>query len=181
MRFPGWVNQFLTAELRNPTGGPVLAHLEKAPYGLKEAPRAWSEELRETLGKLGYTRSPKDASLYVRVASDGTRTCLLVFVDDILVASLSLDAIKSAKAEILSTYAGTDKGEATNFLGMRIERNRSARTIKLGLELFSSRLVESFGLTACAPASTLLPCGAAYVAESTPLPTLSTTSGWWAP
>jgi hypothetical protein len=173
VRFPAWVNQYLPSELRNPTGGAVLAHLEKALYGLKEAPRAWSETLSATLGNLGYKRCPKEASLYTRIESDGTRTFLLVFVDDILVAALRLGTVQRAKAEILGTYAGTDKGEATSFLGMSIERDRRARTIKLGLEMFTRRLVESYGLAGCVPAGTPLPCGAAYVAEGTPMATPS--------
>lgn len=146
IRFPGWINQYLPEHLRNPTGGPVTAHLAKALYGLKEAPRAWSEELSGTLGGLGFVRQPKEASLYVRVERDGRRTWLLVYVDDILVVATCLANVERAKAEILGIYKGTDKGEASSFLGMSIERNRPERTIKLGLELFSRRLVESFGM-----------------------------------
>lgn len=171
VRLPAWGNQYLPAHLRNPTGGPVYAHLEKALYGLKEAPRAWHKTLLETLRQKGYENSPADAAIYVRISKDGRRTWLLVFVDDVLVAAERLEDVEAAKAELLATYKGTDKGEARSFLGMSIERDRAARTITLGLESFTTRLVERFGMAGAPAKSTPLAAGIVLTKEGTPLDT----------
>jgi Reverse transcriptase (RNA-dependent DNA polymerase) len=55
--------------------------LNKALYGLRQAPRLWHQEIDGFLQSIGFHRSHADMGLYIR--SDGV--LILLYVDDILV------------------------------------------------------------------------------------------------
>ena len=66
--------------------------LSKALYGLCQAPRAWSIKLDDTLVSLGFQKSPSEHAVYMRCNGD-ERLLLGVYVDDLVVAGSSLEAI----------------------------------------------------------------------------------------
>lgn len=61
-----------------------VLRLNKALYGLRQAPRAWNSKLDHTLTALGFQRSESEHSVYAR--GQGT-LCLLmgIYVDDLVV------------------------------------------------------------------------------------------------
>jgi histone deacetylase 1/2 len=65
-----------------------VCKLDKALYGLKQAPRAWYSRLSQRLLELGFVPSKGDTSLFHFHKGDCT-IFLLVYVDDIIVASSS--------------------------------------------------------------------------------------------
>jgi hypothetical protein len=69
-----------------------VCKLDKAIYGLKQAPRAWYSRLSEKLVKLGFQASKSDTSLLF-YNKGGITIFMLVYVDDIIVASSSQEAI----------------------------------------------------------------------------------------
>ena len=76
----------------------VVCHLRKALYGLKQAPRAWNTRLKQELENMGFTASEADPGLFVAHYKGG-KVYVLVYVDDILVASKSLEDIKHRMTE----------------------------------------------------------------------------------
>jgi hypothetical protein len=69
-----------------------VCKLEKAIYGLKQAPRAWYSRLSEKLVKLGFQMSKAGTSLFF-YDKEGVTVFLLIYVDDIIVASSSHEAV----------------------------------------------------------------------------------------
>jgi predicted GNAT superfamily acetyltransferase len=68
-----------------------VCKLDKALYGLKQAPRAWYAQLCGKLEALGFKSSKADTSLFYY--NKGKHTMfVLVYVDDIIVASSSQEA-----------------------------------------------------------------------------------------
>jgi hypothetical protein len=65
-----------------------VCKLDKAIYGLKQAPRVWYSRLSEKLMKLGFQVSKADTSLFF-YDKGGVTVFLLIYVDDIIVASSS--------------------------------------------------------------------------------------------
>ncbi|XP_070003574.1 uncharacterized protein [Nicotiana sylvestris] len=59
-----------------------ICYLKKAIYGLKQAHRAWYNELKTFLLYLGFVKSKSDASLFIRKVSNNV-LYVLVYVDDI--------------------------------------------------------------------------------------------------
>jgi hypothetical protein len=66
--------------------------LGKALYGLKEAPRVWYSRLSVKLLQLGFSISKTYTSLFI-YHKDGVIIYLLVYVDDIIVSSSTVDAL----------------------------------------------------------------------------------------
>jgi hypothetical protein len=123
--------------------------LYKALYGLKQAPRAWHEHMHEQLVQLGYRVSVADPGLYVctRVGPAGERVVLLVYVDDMLLASPSDEAVEQAKQVLLSTFDARDMGSVCDFVGMHIERNLQQGTIKISNERMIVDLLQKYGMS----------------------------------
>lgn len=132
--------------------------LHKALYGLRQAPRAWYLHLKQILEAKGFTASQADASFFT-LERDGDRILLLVYVDDILVAAKSLDSIDAAKRMLQAEFDIKDLGEARVFLGMEIERDRAARTLKLSQTNYISNLAARFEATDTVPTSVPLSPG----------------------
>ena len=128
-------------------GGGMVCHLNRALYGLRQAPRMWHIRLKEELERLGFRASEADPSLFV-ADIEGERAFILVYVDDILIAAKDLVVVSSVKAKIMSTFDTRDMGEASLFLGMTIARNRSARTVTLSQERAVKDLVSKYDLGA---------------------------------
>lgn len=62
--------------------------LRKALYGLRQARRAWNVKLNGILRELGFTRCPKEPSLYRKEERKGV-LIVVVYVDDLLVTGSS--------------------------------------------------------------------------------------------
>lgn len=68
-----------------------ICKLDKALYGLKQAPRAWHSRLSHKLQELGFVPYKADTSLFYLKKGKYT-IFVLVYVDDIIVASSSQEA-----------------------------------------------------------------------------------------
>lgn len=135
-------------------GGPnIVCLLKRALYGLRQAPRAWFNKLKTELEKMGFTASASDPSLYVCVNDNGV-VLALVYVDDILLASKSRSAIDKVKAALMDTFDIHDLGDAKQFLGMEITRDRETGMLKLTQHRATVELLAKQGLTDCNPRST---------------------------
>ena len=123
----------------------VACHLHRALYGLRQAPRTWHMRLKEELESMGFTASEADPGLYLLQKESGS-AYILVYVDDMLIAAGDLQSIKKIKGALMSAFDARDLGEASLFLGMAIERDRSNRHIKLSQSRMAAELVSKYGL-----------------------------------
>lgn len=135
----------------------MVCHLKKSLYGLKQSPRNWwlliSAFLVDTLG---FTATVSDPCLFWKRTASGQCILLFLFVDDMQVAFDKADEREWAEAheQLRQRFNITDLGESKFMLGMRITRDRAARTIKLDQELYVSKALEKFGLDQCTPKRT---------------------------
>ena len=112
--------------------GKVL-RLLKSLYGLKQAPRDWNQELNSYLIELGFRPLDSEKCIYVgRFGDKGDVTVyLLVYVDDVILATPSRPLMKSLKAKIHLKFPITDKGPISFYLNMHFIRDRKSRTIQI--------------------------------------------------
>ena len=118
-------------------------HLKRALYGLRQAPRAWHFTLKRELEGLSFQESDADPSLFL----GPDNVFLLTYVDDILIAAPSLAAVERVKESLLSVFDAHDLGDAKLFLGMSIERDRAARTLKLSQPRMTRELIANYNMT----------------------------------
>ena len=74
-----------------------VCRLKKAPYGVKQAPRAWYSRIDNYLQRLGFTKSDADSNLYFKVVGNHP-LILVLYVDDLF--------LTSAKHQIASCKEG---------------------------------------------------------------------------
>jgi histone deacetylase 1/2 len=130
-----------------------VCKLDKAIYGLKQAPRAWHARLCAKLESLGFVPSKADASLFY--FNKGRYTLfVLVYVDDIIVASSSPDATKALLVDLQHDFALKDLGDLHYFLGIEVKRGNTS--MLLTQERYATEVLKRSGMDKCHPVDTPL-------------------------
>lgn len=129
--------------LNNLNSGCDVCLLKKSLYGLKQAGRQWNQRLDKKLKDMGLYQSLNEPCFYMRKHED-EHLFVLVFVDDILVASQKEDRISRFKNELKNEFEFKDYGQAKYFLGIDINRRDNA--ISLSQQNYISELIIKYGL-----------------------------------
>lgn len=95
----------------------------------------------------GFTQSPGDNTLFIK-QSGSSFIALLVYVDDILIASSDLQALKTV---LHKAFAIKDLGQHKFFLGLEIARNASG--ISVYQRKYALDILEATCMLACKPSS----------------------------
>lgn len=96
-----------------------VCRLNKALYGLRQAPRAWYTELRTFLLQIGFVTSAADASLFIH-SSESVFIALLVYVDDIIVTGNTDTAVTQLVQRLAARFSLKDLGTLSYFLGVEV-------------------------------------------------------------
>lgn len=128
-----------------------VCKLDKALYGLKQAPRAWYSRLSAKLYELGFKSSKADTSLFFYNKDDVT-IFVLIYVDDIIVASSAQSATTTLLQDLNKDFALKDFGDLHYFLG--IEVNKVCDGIVLSQSKYASDVLKRVGMGDCKPVST---------------------------
>lgn len=130
----------------------MVCHLKKSLYGLKQSPRNWYLLISAFItDKLGFSATVSDPCLFWKHSRTGQQILLFLFVDDMQVAFHKEDEQEweEAHMQLKQRFNITNLGESKFMLGMRITRDRQARTIQLDQELYITKALEKFGLDQC--------------------------------
>jgi hypothetical protein len=125
-----------------------VCKLTKSLYGLKQASRQWFAKFLSTLISHGFIQSKSDYSLFTR--SQGTSfIALLVYVDDIVLASNNVDAITQLIQFLNNQFKLKDLGDLKFFLGLEIAR--TSKGISLCQRKYTLEILEDSGMLAAKP------------------------------
>ena len=80
-----------------------VCRLTKSLYGPKQASRQWFAKLSSTIVEQGFIQSKSDNSIFTRVKR-GFIIIILVYVDDILIASNDVDVVNVFKQFLDSKF-----------------------------------------------------------------------------
>jgi hypothetical protein len=120
--------------------------LQKALYGLHQAPRAWNAKLDGTLLSLGFRRTPSEHAIYVQW-NGNMRLVVGVYVNNLIITGSNHDDIRSLKEEMASEFKMSDIGLLHYYLG--IELKQSASGISLSQGAYVMKILERSGTTGC--------------------------------
>jgi hypothetical protein len=98
-------------------------HLRKSIYGLKQASRQWYLKFDETIRSFDFKENEEDNCIYARFRN-GKFIFLILYVDDILLASSDVSLLLETKRFLSSNFNMKDLGEASFVLGIEIHRDR---------------------------------------------------------
>lgn len=130
-----------------------VCKLDKALHGLKQAPRAWYSRLSMKLQQLGFSPSKADTSLFFYRKGSVT-IFVLVYVDDIIVASSSQDVVSSLLHDLKMDFALKDLGDLNYFLGIEVKKISDG--LVLSQDKYTHDILKRMGMSTCKPAPTPL-------------------------
>ncbi|KAH9665312.1 hypothetical protein KPL70_020298 [Citrus sinensis] len=123
-----------------------VCRLIKSLYGLKQSPRQWYKRFDQFIQGQKFTRSEHDHCVYFRRLSDGAFIYLLLYVDDMLIASKNRDEIERLKKQLASEFEMKDLGDAQRILGMEIRRDKKNGSVWLTQKSYLKKVLERFGM-----------------------------------
>lgn len=155
-------------EVSNGTGQRLVCKLNKALYGLRQAPRAWFQTLKNYLvAQLGFQVSKADLSLFIRVSA-GTCLVLMVYVDDIVLTRTSAHDIGEVVRQLHSKFALKDMGHLSFFLGVDVKR--TTQGLLLSQKKYIMELLQKAGMVEAAMTPTpMLNTPKLTVSDNSPL------------
>jgi hypothetical protein len=149
-------NAFLNGHLqeevyiRPPKGWEHLAggyrrvlRLNRALYGLRQAPRVWNERLGSELTALGFVQSKADPALWILRDERGL-VLTMFYVDDGMVAARTSSEADALVDKVEGMFSIRKLGKPQDMLGIEISRNWDAGTIRQAQK--ARALAASFGV-----------------------------------
>lgn len=136
-------------------GKGLVCRLNRSLYGLKQASRAWNERFHTFIVKMGFVRSENDQCLYVR-GEGKNKVIVVLYVDDILMASSSLKVLEAVKRGFSAEFEMTDAGEVKQFLGISVERDAPNGIMRIHQRNYFENLLQRFEMNDSKPISTPL-------------------------
>ncbi|KAJ9555785.1 hypothetical protein OSB04_010399 [Centaurea solstitialis] len=107
---PGFVNLSLPDH---------VCKLNKAIYGLRQASRAWYDELKSYLIPFGFKTSISNPSLFI-LNNTSFFILVLVYVDDIIVTDPSPTHLSNFITHLAAKFSLKDPGSLSYFLGVEV-------------------------------------------------------------
>lgn len=99
-----------------------MCRLKRPIYGLRQSPRAWSNELKNYLLSVGFTRSYSDTSLFI-MHTHAFTIYVLVYVDDIVITGSHVNIVQQIIHGLASRFSIKDLGPLNYFLGVQVIHN----------------------------------------------------------
>ena len=127
-------------------GNNLVWRLKKSLYGLKQSGRMWNECFHSFLSANSFVQSLSDSCVYTKLEGKSI-IILILFVDDVLIASNDDIALTKFKSSLSNKFKMKDIGDLSWFLGIKFDI--SCNEIKMSQSKSINKLVERFGMTDC--------------------------------
>ncbi|SOV02228.1 uncharacterized protein UDID_19147 [Ustilago sp. UG-2017a] len=113
----------------------------KGLYGLKQSGREWNMEFDKSLRRSNFHRLDCAPCIYTRGEGDNF-AIVVIYVDDTLIIAPTLETVRCIKEEIGQRWRMEDGGNVSHFLGIKITRNREAKTMDLEQTSYVKQLLD---------------------------------------
>lgn len=129
--------------------------LNKALYGLKQSGRCWFMKLDEKLKEMSFKQLSADHCVYYQRDKRQILSIIVIYVDDLIVASSSEKRMRDIKRE-LSTFKMKDLGRIDQCLGIKFHQDQESNQISMSQEGFIENIIQKFNMEDCKPVQTPL-------------------------
>ncbi|GKA66965.1 retrovirus-related pol polyprotein from transposon TNT 1-94, partial [Tanacetum coccineum] len=120
--------------------------LKKALYGVKQAPRAWYDELSNFLISKGFSKGSIDPTLFITKKEEDTLP-MKICVDDIIFGSTNPKLSKGFEKLVHNKFEMSIMGELKLFLGIQIRQ--SLRGIFINQVKYAQEILKKHDMTSC--------------------------------
>ncbi|TQD89904.1 hypothetical protein C1H46_024535 [Malus baccata] len=122
--------------------------LKKLIYGLKQASRQWYLKFDQVITSDGFVENKLDDCIYLKFR--GSQFVILVlYVDDILLASSSIRLLKKTKVLLNANFKMKDLGESHFVLGIEIARDKNRKLLGLSQKAYIEFFFTRFNMESC--------------------------------
>lgn len=121
----------------------MVCELKKPLYGLKQSGREWYRKLEKFLLSYGGRRTEANPCIYTFNENE-SRVILIVYVDDLILASKEYNELVKIKKKLQSTFKMVDRVSISHIL--EIKREGSTGKLHLSQEKYVKDLVKKFYL-----------------------------------
>lgn len=94
--------------------------LNKALYGLRQAPHAWNNHINSLLIRLGFQKCTMEFGIYVKSVAKQSILIIILYVDDLIMTGDSEDEIEEFKRRMKEEFEMTELGNLSYFLGPKL-------------------------------------------------------------
>ncbi|KAK1628292.1 hypothetical protein QYE76_002607 [Lolium multiflorum] len=129
--------------------------LHKALYGLKKAPRAWYEFLRDFLLQDGFCMGTVDSTLFTKRVKGGGLFICQIYVDDIIFGGTNPNHNKAFELLMTRKFEMSMMGELKFFLGFQVRQ--LAKGTFISQEKYVKDMLKKFNMTNASPMKTPMP------------------------
>ena len=133
------------------TGEKLVWKLNRSLYGLKQSGRNWNHMLHTFLTSKGFSQLASDPCVYTR-QRNGKTTIVLIWVDDLIIASDSTSSLNEVKEDLSSKFKMKDLGKLAWFLGINF--SFSGNTITMDQTKYIEKILNRFQMEGCKPRPT---------------------------
>nr|GEV50093.1 retrovirus-related Pol polyprotein from transposon TNT 1-94 [Tanacetum cinerariifolium] len=132
------------------------------------ASRCWYKRFDSFIMSLKYNRLHADPCVYFKRFGNNDFIILLLYVDDMLVASPNKDHINKLTAQLTREFEMKDLGPANKILGVQIHRDIVSRKFWLSQKSYVKKILQRFNMQDCKPISTLFPTNVKLSSKMSP-------------
>jgi len=124
-------------------GKPYVAKLIKSVYGLHQSGREWYKVLKTTILQDGFTQLKSDPCAFIKIdPKSGKLVIVLIYVDDILIASADQTAVTRFKEHLKARFAIKDIGDVEWIL--RIQVLHTPQGLWIGQKNYAISVLKEF-------------------------------------
>ena len=129
------------------TGERLVCKLNKSLYGLKQSGRNWNQLLHNFLTSKNFLQSVSDPCVYIRQHDHGEMTILLIWVDDIIIASNSASTLREVKEALGQMFRMKDLGRLSWFLNINFTFGTDS--ISMDQTKYIEKILNRFQMDGC--------------------------------
>ncbi|GJZ47098.1 putative zinc finger, CCHC-type containing protein [Tanacetum coccineum] len=128
----------------------LVCKLNKFIYGLEQASRQWYLKFDEVMKKHNFIKNQVDQCVYLKMSRENF-IILVLYVDDILLASNNIDLLHESKCFLSRNFDMKDLVEASYVFGIEIHRDRANGKLGLSQKAYIERVLNRFNMQHCSP------------------------------
>jgi Reverse transcriptase (RNA-dependent DNA polymerase) len=128
----------------------MRCRLKRSIYRLKQVSRQWYFKFDQVITEFGFKENTIDQCIYLKIR--GSKFIILVlYVDDILLASSDLDMLFEIKYFLSKKFDMKYLGEISYVICIEIYRDRSRGILGLSQKVYIKKMIKRYNMQNCSP------------------------------